>query len=186
MNVPFVPVPSYCEENVWMLLNSLDGAALSAAHALFVSNADRTVAFLNQKNGGGGPVVWDYHVVALLDAPGRRVAVDFNCAAGERLDLNAWLAASFGGLDVPDFYRPLFKPVPAPLFLERFRSDRSHMLAEDGSYLATPPPWPAIRGGAGEGGTTLDRFVDAADAEFGIARSQREFRDLWTPPSPGP
>ncbi|MEW5320078.1 MAG: hypothetical protein WDW38_011179 [Sanguina aurantia] len=39
----------------------------------------------------------------------------------------------------------LFRVVPARTFLDSFASDRSHMLRADGSWVAAPPAYPAIR-----------------------------------------
>lgn len=39
----------------------------------------------------------------------------------------------------------LFRVVHAPLFVQSFSSDRSHMIAEDGHWLSPPPPYPCIK-----------------------------------------
>lgn len=53
----------YCEENVFNILKS---NYFTGSHALFISNAARTVLLDEQKAGGAeGRVCWDYHVVAI-------------------------------------------------------------------------------------------------------------------------
>lgn len=39
----------------------------------------------------------------------------------------------------------LFRVIPARTFLDSFASDRSHMMRADGSWVAAPPAYPAIR-----------------------------------------
>ena len=53
----------------------------------------------------------------------------------------------------PPSLQPLFRVVPAPLYLSTFASDRSHMLDARGRYMAAPPPWPCIGDGM-----TLPRY----------------------------
>jgi len=42
-------------------------------------------------------------------------------------------------------FRRLFRIVPAEVFLNKFSSSRKHMKNSEGSWMATPPPWPPIR-----------------------------------------
>lgn len=172
----FVPVPSYCEENVWMFLSARAAArngvpASDESFAVFVSNAERSVPFMHQKNPGDGPVTfWDYHVVALARDGGKSFVTDFNCDLGESVDASLWLDASFGSFAYPKEFLPSFKVIDCADYRARFSSDRSHMRNPDGSFSAPPPRWPCI--GAG---MNLDRFIDMKDRTFGIVMSLKEF-----------
>ena len=60
--------------------------------------------------------------------------------------LARYLQGTFpAGADVPERFLPCFRVLEAFEYLEEFSSDRSHMRREDGSWMAPPPPWPAIR-----------------------------------------
>ncbi|KAJ4495624.1 N-terminal glutamine amidase-domain-containing protein [Lentinula lateritia] len=62
----------WCEENVYLLIQSFSrDSSLSEdwdVFAVFISNHSKTVALWNQKLSEelGCPVIWDYHVVAVL------------------------------------------------------------------------------------------------------------------------
>jgi hypothetical protein len=60
--------------------------------------------------------------------------------------------------DAGDDLAPSFRVIDADLFATRFASDRSHMLASNGSYTRDPPPWPPI--GAPGTASNLASFVD--------------------------
>lgn len=173
---PFVPVPYYCEENVWMFLSARASArngvqSHDESFAVFVSNAERSVPFMRQKNSGGEPVVfWDYHVVALARDGGKALVTDFNCDLDEPLDASLWLDASFGSFAYPEEFQPSFKVIDCADYLARFSSDRSHMRNPDGSFTAPPPRWPCIGTGM-----NLDRFIDMKDRTYGKVMSLKEF-----------
>lgn len=95
------------------------------------------------------PVVWDYHVVLLMDG----MVYDLDTRLDFPTPLERWLDATFP-MEVPPVYRPRFRIVDGDRFLARFESDRSHMKSEDG-WAAPPPPWPPI-----SKGSNLMRFVD--------------------------
>lgn len=140
--------PWWCEENVWRLSQRSRHAGSAA---IFVSNAHRQVALWSQRAGrpGDGLCVWDYHVVLLSDG----CIWDPDCSLGAPLPLESWLEASFPHGDaVPPRFQPRFRVVPRADFHRVFASDRSHMRAEDGSWLQKPPPWPRI----GDGMTLFD------------------------------
>ena len=147
--------PYFCEENVWQLLA---GAALPApAAALFVTNAARTVAMWGQRAAHRDPIVWDYHVVALLPQHARIVDLDDRT----RIDrpLHEWLAHAFRS-DEPDL-QPRFRCVPRDELLATFRSDRSHMRDARGRPLQPFPDWPPV--GDPTQPHNLQRFLDLAD-----------------------
>lgn len=174
----FEAVPFYCEENVWMFLESL-GASSEAggksgdnAFAVFISNAYAHVAFHHQINCEGLEVLcWDYHVVALLRENEKWLIHDFNCDLGYPLAKNEWIKASFYPEPVDDIFSPLFKLVPRDWFIKRFVSDRSHMIGTDGFYTEPPPSWPAI----GKGSPNLSRFADMNDLADGDVYTLEDF-----------
>ncbi len=150
----------YCEENVWHLCRDAEPPAIEDAHALFVSNARRTCALWMQRAAPerGAPVLWDYHVVLLGRREGWKVW-DLDSQLPCPLDALAYLDQTFPHENaVRARFRPRFRLVPRPVFLETFASDRSHMRRLDGAWLAPPPPRPPIR--TAREAMTLPRFVD--------------------------
>lgn len=137
--------PYYCEENIWHLCQSAD---LGSADrwVVFISNAGRRCLLLDQRAGGThGEVLWDYHVVLLVEpAPGRCDVWDLDSRRGAPQPLTRWLAATFGHVgSTPTLYDPMFRVIAAPRFVDSFASDRRHM--RDGAdWRAPPPPWPPI------------------------------------------
>jgi hypothetical protein len=179
----FEPVPFYCEENVWMFLESLCAAPRSNygsardAFAVFISNPHGHVAFRHQVNREGLDVLcWDYHAVALVRENGSWFIKDFNCDLGSHSGKNDWIKKSFYPEPVDETFSPLFKLVPRARYLEYFVSDRSHMIGNDGVYAEPPPEWPAI----GKGASNLSRFVDMNDVTDGEVYSLEDFSAATT------
>lgn len=153
--------PYYCEENVWRLFT--DDRLPEPGAAVFITNADRQVAMWGQRAAAHDPIVWDYHVVALL--PERDVVVDLDDRTRTVWPRRAWLEHAFRAFVEPAF-RPRFRIVPRAPFLATFASDRSHMRRPDGSLLQPPPPWPApTQPGCA---TTLSRYLDLDDPIAGV------------------
>lgn len=153
--------PFFCEENVWQLLR---GTALPRpAAAVFVSNDDRTVAMWGQSAATEDPIVWDYHVVALL--PAHDLVVDLDDRERVAWPRRAWLAHAFRAA-VEARHRPRFRIVPAAELLATFSSDRSHMRDLQGRPLQPFPAWPAPFDP--QLGHTLPRFLDFADPIAGV------------------
>ncbi|MCU0864030.1 MAG: protein N-terminal glutamine amidohydrolase [Planctomycetes bacterium] len=153
--------PFFCEENVWQLLA---GTALPAsAAAVFVTNAKRTVAMWGQRAAARDPIVWDYHVVALL--PHERLIVDLDDRDRCAHRLEAWLERAFRRSSAAEL-QPRFRIVPRAEFLAEFASDRSHMRGPDGSEREPFPSWPPPRGRAG--GSNLARCLDLDDPIAGV------------------
>jgi hypothetical protein len=147
--------PYFCEENAWRALLRVPPRAA----VVFITNRTQHVAMWHQRAAVRDPVVWDYHVVVVVDDADGGCVVDVDCTAGVVLPRAAWLAASFRDVDEP--LRPLFRVVPRAAFLASFSTDRRHMRSADGGWLQPPPPWappytPAL-------GHTLARFIDVDD-----------------------
>ena len=146
----------YCEENVWQLCRHpllVDRRRF----AVFISNPEKTVAMWHMRAGTdpGEAVVWDYHVV-LVTAGEKVLLWDLDSLLGCPVAPDLYLNGSFS-TRIKKRYQPMFRVVPAPVFLDTFRSDRSHMLGQEGDWHAPPPPWPPI--GTGEE-NNLQAFID--------------------------
>jgi len=153
--------PFFCEENVHQLLAR--GALPADAAAVFVSNDDRSVAMWGQRAASDDPIVWDYHVVALL--PGADLVVDLDDRQRAAWPRAEWLAHAFRE-PLEARFRARFRIVPAAEFLATFSSDRSHMRDLRGEPLQPFPRWPAPFDP--QLGHTLPRYVDLADAIAGV------------------
>ncbi|KRX23426.1 Protein N-terminal glutamine amidohydrolase [Trichinella nelsoni] len=135
------------EENVWHLSKQLISAfPASNCRVCFLTNCKRKVSLWHQRTGDPnfeGFVVWDYHVFAMLhhDQQGQLIfdldtTLQFPCSAKEYVEKAIR----------PDCEchnnRRLFRVVDAKLYVEKFASDRSHMISPE--TFAHPPPWPII------------------------------------------
>lgn len=151
----------FCEENVWQLLR---GDALpKPAAAVFISNAARAVAMWGQRAAEVDPVLWDYHVVALL--PEHGLIVDLDDRERAAWPVAEWLAHAFRAQARRD-EQPRFRVVAGEVFLATFSSDRSHMRDLRGRELAPFPNWPAPY--EPTRGMNLMRFVDVDDDIAGV------------------
>ncbi len=147
--------PFYCEENIWHLAAD-PRVGQGQRHVLLVSNPSHRVALWSQRSGAedtGGLVVWDYHVILTCGVGSGAVVWDLDTTLGAPVPLVAYLRETFRG--APEPFLPMFRVVPADTFRDRFRSDRRHMLDDDGAFIRPPPPWPAI--GPGH---TLEAWLD--------------------------
>ena len=166
--------PSYCEENVWWLAQEARFAGLPA-EAVIVSNAARAVQMSAQRaSASGEPVLWDYHVVLAVRAAQGIEVWDLDCTAGAPLAACAWLDASFDPL-APPALAPRFRRIEAGSYVATFASDRRHMRHDDGTWIAPPPPWPIVGGGA----HALDRWLDLDDEAMGPPIDLRSLRARW-------
>ncbi|HJL42790.1 MAG TPA: hypothetical protein RMG48_15900 [Myxococcales bacterium LLY-WYZ-16_1] len=137
--------PFYCEENVWKMF---ERRPRPNGVVLFISNPARAVCMTEQRAASpGSPLVWDYHVVGLRPKEMERAwtvhDLDTRLFFGIRLE--SYLARSFPS-NLPHPFQPAFRWIPSAVFVERFWSDRSHMLDEHGRYRAPPPLWRAPSG----------------------------------------
>lgn len=162
--------PYYCEENVYHLCSDerLGGGGKAV---VFISNAGRTCAMSHQRNGHSGVVIWDYHVIIACVSNGNLVVYDLDSTLPFPIDLCTYVMASFPSA-VVEGYRPVFRVVSASVFRGTFASDRRHMRRADGTFLAPPPPWPAIRP---EVGSNLEEFIDMSREGRGRVVDRCEF-----------
>lgn len=153
--------PFFCEENVWRLL--VDDALPRSSAAVLVTNRHRTVAMWGQRAAVRDPIVWDYHVVALV--PGPATIVDLDDREQAAWPLPQWLTHAFPD-EVAAEFSPRFRVVDRAAFLATFSSDRSHMRTPDGRERQPFPPWPAPF--RRELGMTLPRLLDLDDPIAGV------------------
>jgi hypothetical protein len=156
----------YCEENVWRLLARTE---LAACHSWAVIMSSRSSYFVVLRQSAGRPadglVCWDYHVFAVVDDPdGQRLALDFDSNLPFPYPLERYLDESFPSI-MPVPLQPHFRLIEGQEYLAGLASDRSHMRRPDGSYTATPPPWPAPRG---EGPGTIMSWIDISSSSPGV------------------
>ena len=123
--------PHFCEENIWWLAWTLrnDGVAMSAMRIWLFSNADASVALLNQRAAPvGGVMAWDYHVVLVVEQGGRRRVFDFDTRLAFPSVASDYLANAFPPQrQLPGKWRTWVREIPAAAYLSRFYSDRRHM-----------------------------------------------------------
>ncbi|MEM1179499.1 MAG: protein N-terminal glutamine amidohydrolase [Acidobacteriota bacterium] len=157
---------NYCEENVWQLSRHPQLPS-GIRYVVFVSNTERTCALWCQRAApeAGSPVVWDYHVLLLVE--GRETWVfDLDSTLGVPVTLERYLAETFpfdGRLEKR--LRPTFRLVESGEFRRTFASDRSHMLDSEGQWRHRPPPWPMIQ--APGASMNLSDFIDMKAPAFG-------------------
>ena len=150
--------PNYCEENVLRLAQHplVQRFLDQPAHVLLISNARQQVGICHQHAGAGNPrgaVVWDYHVLLLT----RALVLDLDSTLPFPTPTAQYLAASFERL--PPALAPRFRLLSLGDYRARLASDRRHMVREDGSPAAPPPPWACHRGSQAAGAHTLGELV---------------------------
>jgi len=165
--------PFYCEENAWLLAADPRLAALDR-WMIFITNSARSCLLFHQRAGGPhGQVVWDYHVIVAASSGSHIEVYDLDTTLDFPVLLPDYVAHTFTEVaSWPDIYRPRFKVVPAEDALRRFASDRRHMRRTDGSWQASPPPWPTIQGA--DAPHNLDRWLDVDE------RAQDDVYDVHT------
>lgn len=174
--------PFYCEENIWQLCADPRAHGETRRVAL-ISNPARQVALWFQRAAEetGLPVVWDYHVVLFVHRGDRWWTWDLDCVLGVPLAAERWLDATFAGTaELPPTFAPHFRWLDAEHYHQNLATDRRHMRAPDGGWLAPPPSWSCIgegsnlmewidpeRSGPGEvlDLATLRRLLSAEDTE---------------------
>lgn len=166
--------PFYCEENAFHLCGH---AALAGRrrHAVVISGAHGGFAMWHQRaaRAPGAPLFWDYHVVVLAEDPWE--VWDLDTTLGLPLPALDYLRRCFRA-GLPPELAPIFRVVPADVFVATLASDRSHMRRPDGRFTRPPPPWPPVS--ADERGSNLHRFTDMADRFVGDVLSLGEITAL--------
>ncbi|XP_076434984.1 protein N-terminal glutamine amidohydrolase-like [Babylonia areolata] len=141
----------YCEENVWKLCDHMKNhsqAELQKCFAVFISNKNKQIPVWYQRASKREDrlVIWDYHVVMLYKDSGESWIYDLDTELPFPCQLDKYVAHAIRddrGLK-PEFRRS-FRVVAGEEYLRTFASDRSHMVKEDGTWLAEPPVYPCIQ-----------------------------------------
>ncbi|XP_049826540.1 protein N-terminal glutamine amidohydrolase isoform X2 [Aethina tumida] len=139
------------EENVFKLAQQVASKypdELDKCFVTFISNHSRTVPLWKQRAGKDEDrlVVWDYHVIFLYQPePEKCLVYDLDSELPFPTYVHKYVTETFRTDHIlkPDFFR-YFRVVPANDFLLEFASDRRHMKRQDGSWIKTPPTYPAI------------------------------------------
>ena len=153
--------PLFCEENIWQLARQLvdDGVDAATLQVIVISNPQRQVMLLKQRNGSElGYVVWDYHVV-LRQREGEVDSIyDFDTLLSFCSNSRDYLGATFGAQQkMPPTYRAQLRVIPAASYLRNFSSSRRHM---DGQIPEEAfPAWEMITPGHGEA-VQLEEYWD--------------------------
>ena len=172
--------PFYCEENVWQLAKAMSGPDRLplSGFVLFFVNAGSFIAMKNQVGFEEGSIgLWDYHVV-LLDAENQLI-YDLDSRLGCPVSANLYFAQTFPNQDgLTVGVRAMVRSIPIQEYVNRFSSDRSHMV-DDGVAREPFPEWPAI---LADDPIWLDQYrmvqaIDGSASEvFGVEEfAQREF-----------
>lgn len=165
---------AYCEENVChlarRLLHEEGGGGGRPCVVLLISNAARACPVWHQQAAADARavVVWDYHVVLLVqgDAGGADawLVYDLDSTLPFPCALAVYVSEALRPHEsMPPQYRQRFRAVAARDYLALFASDRRHMRRADGSWAAPPPPGPPIRGSDAPSSWTLGALWDVAD-----------------------
>lgn len=154
----FEPWPFYCEESIARLSGCEELMGLTAEVWTLCHGSGGFVMARQQKGEGElGLISWDYHVVLLVSDGSEHRIYDPDSQLGCPVPARRWLRESFptllGLFAAP---RPLVRVLEAGRYREILRSDRSHMMDDEGRWIAPPPPWPAPgSGSAGEASNVL-------------------------------
>lgn len=149
---------NYCEENIWHLAGEAT-LGPGARFAVFITSPARATPLWMQRAAPSddAPVLWDYHVILLLQTTEGTAVYDLDTTLPLPTPLGEYLRATFHPeRPIPWEHRARFRVLDAGVFRRTFWSDRRHMLLPDGTWRSPPPPWPLIQAG----GLTLDAALD--------------------------
>lgn len=156
--------PCYCEENVWKLCQDVSirhPSELCKCSVVFVSNEKRTVPMWRQRAGKDEEklVIWDYHVLFLYHPDDRCLVFDLDSELPFPTYFHKYVTETFRTDQIlkPDLFR-YFRVVPAPVYLQNFASDRSHMKRPDGTWIKPPPDYNCIKSATSS--NNLEDFIN--------------------------
>lgn len=176
----------YCEENVWKLCEQVKDTQpnlLPYCYVVFISNRNQTVPLWKQSvaQNEDGLTVWDYHVIFIHKPCDNSEALvyDLDSLLPFPTSFNTYFIETFRSDDVLKLeYHRYFRIILAESFLKTFSSDRSRMIAEDGSWLKPPPPYPCIK--APEYDNNLNEFISMDPKRgFGEVLSIKQFEERF-------
>ncbi|KAG4097953.1 hypothetical protein H8356DRAFT_1674692 [Neocallimastix lanati (nom. inval.)] len=186
----FIYTSCYCEENVYKLcelLNKKFSIPLSKIYAVFISNEDKQVLFWrqkSQKNNSVYPVVWDYHVIAVVEGEEGQpnVIFDLDSTLPFPCEFNTYLINAIYPKQyarIVNEHQGLFRVIPADMYFKNFASDRSHMIDSEGQWLQPPPKYPPIS--TKECTMNIHQFINMTSniksEKYGTVYTLKEFID---------
>jgi hypothetical protein len=143
--------PLFCEENIWWLAANMMESGINEQDlkVLFFSNPHKSILMLNQRAAEkGNLVLWDYHVVLLVDIDQQVDVFDFDTRLSFPSDLKTYMLNSFPDqASLLQQYRSWVRTIPVASFIVHFYSDRSHMLNK--ITISEMPDYPPIKPVAG-------------------------------------
>jgi len=132
---------------------------------VFISNENKQVLFWKQKNQTHPtyPVVWDYHVIAVVKGEEGKpnVIFDLDSTLPFPCDFNVYILNAIYPRPfarIVNENQGLFRVIPAEMYFKNFASDRSHMLDSEGNWLQPPPEYSPIS--TEECTMNIDDFID--------------------------
>jgi len=136
----------FCEENIWQLANELTSRKLLSENSfvLLLFNEHEFIAVQNQKAFPPGEVgFWDYHVI-LLDQDNDRL-FDLDTRLIYPCPVKEYFQETFPNQStLPAEFRTMVRCVPVAEYLDRFSSDRQHMIDAQGNPIQEFPEWDKI------------------------------------------
>ena len=152
----------YCEENVWQLCHIIkSNSLLNDVSVIFISNEGKSVPIWRQRatqygDECQGLVIWDYHVVlAFKDL--LIFDLDTDLEYPEKLKVYFDEAVKTDESLFKDQFKRKFRIIPGEVYLDKFASNRSHMLNSEGNYIKPPPDYPPIQ--TDESSNNLKDFI---------------------------
>eukprot|EP00993_Chasmostoma_nieuportense_P005198 NODE_5829_length_605_cov_17.813808_g5664_i0.p1 GENE.NODE_5829_length_605_cov_17.813808_g5664_i0~~NODE_5829_length_605_cov_17.813808_g5664_i0.p1 ORF type:complete len:198 (+),score=43.47 NODE_5829_length_605_cov_17.813808_g5664_i0:31-594(+) len=171
----------FCEENVFHLCKRFQ-KHYPDVFCLFISSAteelapgewDSYVPIFNMKSAPF--MVWDYHVVCLLNTASGPYIVDRDSVLPLPTPLLVYLQQTFycpkRRIMHPYSDKMRFKLIPCSHYLSDFKSDRSHMLKQSTAF----PEYASIS----EDQTNLAAYINMADTTQGRVLRLNELLELF-------
>jgi len=161
----------YCEENIWHLcdhVRRLESSELTKCYVVFISNNMKCVPLWRQRSGKSEDklVTWDYHVIFMHEQDDRCLVFDLDSDLPFPTYFPKYVTETLRTDQIlKTEHHRFFRVIPAPVFLQKFASDRRHMRKQDGSWLQKPPPHPPIK--TAECVHNLETFI-SMDSKVGL------------------
>ncbi|KAF6203968.1 hypothetical protein GE061_002306 [Apolygus lucorum] len=187
----------YCEENIWKLVEALklsDSRVLDQCWVVFISNNDRTIPLWKQRAGHQDRnhlVIWDYHVIMVVrsgdsgdNSTHEEYVVDFDTVLPFVFPLEDYYALAIQDeCQFIENFKRKFRVVKATEYLEKFASDRSHMIRMDDSgqmvFSSPPPNYPPIE--TKDSKNNIQDFISMdSSAGYGEVLNLEEFLRYFT------
>lgn len=170
-------VPYYCEENAWRLvLRKMQAEPEDRFFVVIISNPIKSVPMFHQRASLPDTVIyWDYHVIVLRARLMERdvLVYDIDSRLPYPVSLSEYLTRSFAYHPlVSSPHAPMFRLIPAHLYITNFASDRLHMYsASKKDWSAPPPSYPCINVSIGKA-SNIQSYLDFTEPMSKDRRNQ--------------